>query len=83
MVLWNFDLLWKTIVLCKKLWFYGQKYDSLPRTSIHEGRKHGRLAKTKKRLMVKLLWNYTKIPEVYEQVYSFRTLISYWKTMLL
>ena len=26
MVLWNFDLLWKTMVLWKKLWYYGQNY---------------------------------------------------------
>lgn len=33
MVLWNFDLLLKTMVLCEKLWYYGQDY----------GKKHGRL----------------------------------------
>ena len=26
MVLWNFELLWKTMVLWKKLWYYGQNY---------------------------------------------------------
>ena len=32
MVLWNFDLLWKTMVLWKKLWYYGQNYDTILRT---------------------------------------------------
>ena len=44
MVLWNFDLLWKTMVLWKKLWYYGQNYG----TSICEVKKHGRLPNTKK-----------------------------------
>ena len=51
MVLWNFDLLWKTMVLWKKtmvlwtkLWYYTENY----RTSIQEEKKHGRLPNTKK-----------------------------------
>ena len=32
MVLWNFDLQWKTMVLWKKLWYYGQNYGTIPRT---------------------------------------------------
>ena len=31
MVLWNFDLLWKTMVLWKKLWYYGQNYGTILR----------------------------------------------------
>ena len=31
--LWNFDSLWKKImVLWKKLWYYGQNYDTILRT---------------------------------------------------
>ena len=30
MVLWNFDLLWKTMVLWKKLWYYGKNYGTIP-----------------------------------------------------
>ena len=30
--LWNFDLLWKTMVLWKKLWYYGQNYGTILRT---------------------------------------------------
>ena len=51
MVLWNFDLLWKTMVLWKKLWFYGKKlwyYTENYGTSIYEEKKHGRLPNTKK-----------------------------------
>ena len=51
MVLWNFDLLWKTMVLWKKtmvlwtkLWYYTENY----RTSIYEEEKHGKLPNTKK-----------------------------------
>ena len=50
MVLWNFDLLWKTMVLWKKIWYYGQKlwyYTENYRTSIYEEKKHGRLPNTK------------------------------------
>ena len=36
MVLWNFNLLWKIIVLCTKLWYYGENYGSIPRTTIYE-----------------------------------------------
>ena len=32
MVLWNFDLLWKTMVPWKKLWYYGQNYGTIRRT---------------------------------------------------
>ena len=32
MVLWNFDLLWKTMVLWIKLWYYGQNYGTILRT---------------------------------------------------
>ena len=32
MVLRNFDLLWKTMVLWKKLWYYGQNYGTILRT---------------------------------------------------
>ena len=32
MVQWNFDLLWKTMVLWKKLWYYTENY----RNSIYE-----------------------------------------------
>ena len=32
MVLWNFDLLWKTMVLWKKIWYYGQNYGTILRT---------------------------------------------------
>ena len=44
MVLWNFDLLWKTMVLWKKLWYYGQNYGTILR---NEG-----LRFTKKKSMV-------------------------------
>ena len=51
MVLWNFDLLWKTMVLWKKnmvlwtkLWYYTENY----RTSIYEVKKHNRLPNTQK-----------------------------------
>ena len=44
MVLWNFDLLWKTMVLWTKLWYYTENYG----TSIYEGKKHGRLPKNRK-----------------------------------
>ena len=61
MVLWNFDLLWrtmlgtmeKTMVLWTKLWYYTANYG----TSIYEGRKCGRLPKTKKLLIImEKLW---------------------------
>ena len=51
MVLWNFDLLWKTMVPWKKLWYYGQNYGTIRRTielRFTKGKKHGRLPKTKK-----------------------------------
>ena len=32
MVPWNFDLLWKTMVLWKKLWYYGKNYGTIPKT---------------------------------------------------
>ena len=32
MVLWNFDLLWKTMVLQKKLWYNGQNYGTILKT---------------------------------------------------
>ena len=44
MVLWNLDLLWETMVLWTKLWYYTENNG----TSIYEGKKHGRLPKTKK-----------------------------------
>ena len=43
MVLWTFDLLWKTIVLWTKLWYYTENYGT-----IHEGKNHDRLPRTKK-----------------------------------
>ena len=50
MVLWNFDLVWtnygtmeKTMVLWIKFWYYTENYG----TSIYEGKKRGRLPKTK------------------------------------
>ena len=48
MVRWNFDLIWKTIVLLKTLWYYEQNYGTIPRTSIYEGKKHSRFPKTNK-----------------------------------
>ena len=47
MVLWNFELLWKTIVLWTKLWYYTERYG----TSIYEGKKHGRLPKNSETLI--------------------------------
>ena len=41
MVLWNFDLQWKTMVLWKKLWYYGKKlwyYIENYGTSMYEGK---------------------------------------------
>ena len=48
MVLWNFDLLWKTMVLWKKLWYYGQNYGTIPRTMELRFTKKNILPKTKK-----------------------------------
>ena len=48
MVLWNFDLLWKTMVQCKKLGYYGQNYDTILRTMelrFTKEKKHGGLQK--------------------------------------
>ena len=64
MVLCNFDLLWKTMVLWKKLWYYIDNYGS----SIYEG---------KKLVDYRRLRNFTKIIEVFEQIFSLRTLIYY------
>ena len=69
MVLWNFDLLWKTMVLWKKVWYYGQNYCTILRTielRFRKKKKHGRLPNTKKLLFIKKkkLWKYTKIIEV-------------------
>ena len=50
MVLWNFDLLWKTMVLWKKRWYYEQNYVTILR-SIElrlRRKKHVRLPNTKK-----------------------------------
>ena len=69
MVLWNFDLLWKTMVLWKKLWYYGPNYGTILRTI------ELRFTKKKKNmadyqmlrnfdLKWKKLWKYTKINEV-------------------
>ena len=54
MVLWNFDLLWKTMVLWKKLWYYGQNYGSILRTMelrFTKKKKHVRLPKSKETLI--------------------------------
>ena len=56
MVLWNFDLLWKTMVLWeKKLWYYGQNYGTMDKTMDYtenykkkEEKMHIRLPNTKK-----------------------------------
>ena len=51
MVLSNFDLLWKTMVLWKKLWYYGQNYGTILRAielRFTKKKKHGRLPNTKK-----------------------------------
>ena len=69
MVLWNFDLLWKTMVLWKKVWYYGQNYCTILRTielRFTKKKKHGILPNTKKLrlIMKKKLWKYTKIIEV-------------------
>ena len=90
MVLWNFDLLWKTMVLCKKknmvLW---TNYGTLPKTMelwFTKEKKHGSLPKTKKLWFIiekKTYGNMPKIIEIFEQIYSCRTLIYYGKTMLI
>ena len=61
MVLWNIDLLWKTMVLWTKLWYYTENY----RTSIYEEKKHGMLPNTKK------LWKYSKIIEVLNKLIAY------------
>ena len=48
----NYGTLDKTMVIWTKLWYYTENY----RTSIYEGKKHGRLSKTKKLLKEKKLW---------------------------
>ena len=51
MVLWNFNLLWKTMVLWAKIWYYGQNYGTILTTMdirFMKEKKHGRLQKTKK-----------------------------------
>ena len=49
MVLWNFDILWKTMVLWKKtmvlwkkLWYYSENYGTL----IYYGKNYGTMEKT-------------------------------------
>ena len=70
----------KTMVLWTKLWYYTENYG----TSNYEENKHGRLSKTKK-----LRFLMEKNGEIYqnnwsfEQVYGFRTLNYYGKTMVL
>ena len=87
MVLWNFDLLWKTMVQCKKLGYYGQNYDTILRTmELRFTNGKDMLDYQKLRnfdLQWKKLWLYAKIIEVFEQIYSFITLIYYGKTMIL
>ena len=34
MALWNFDLLWKTMVLWTKVWYYGQNYGTMDKTIV-------------------------------------------------
>ena len=49
MVLWNFDLLRKTMLLWAKLWYYGQTIVLHGERNFDLRRKkHGRLPKTKK-----------------------------------
>ena len=50
MVLWNFDLLWKTMVLWTKLWYYGQNNGTILRLENFDLRrkKHGKLPNAKK-----------------------------------
>ena len=75
MVLWNFDLLWKIMVLWKKLWYYGHNYGTILRTI--------ELRFTKKKNMVyyqilrkfdlkwNKLWKYTKIIEVLKRLIAY------------
>ena len=74
-------VLWKNYgTMYKKLWYYTENYG----TSICEEKKHGGLPKTKR-----LWFIMEKTIEIYkynwnvEQIYSFRTLIYYGKTMVL
>ena len=64
MVLWNFDLLRKNMVLWKKLWYYGQNYGIILRTMElpFTKKKNGRLPKTKKTLIYNGK-NYGNIPK--------------------
>ena len=58
----------KTMVL------YTENY----RTSIYEEKKHGTYQKLRNfDLEWKKIWLYTKIIEIFEQIYSFRTMIYY------
>ena len=34
MILWNFDLPLKTMVLSRKLWYYGQNYGAMEKTIV-------------------------------------------------
>ena len=65
MVLWNFDLLWKTMVLWTNLWFYTGNYGTLinevkngrlPKTLIYNGKKLRLYTKTSFWKNFDLLW---------------------------
>ena len=76
----NYGTMEKTMVLWTKLWYYTENYG----TSIYEEKKHDGLPKTKRLLFIKekTMAIYQNIWS-FEQIYSFRTLIYYGKTMVL
>ena len=81
----------KTMVLWKKLWYYGQNNGIMAKIMVLyrellnfdlQRKKDGRLPKTKKLWFIKeKLWLYTKKIEVFWQIWSSRTLIYYGKPM--
>ena len=76
----NYGTMDKTMVLWTKLWYYTENYG----TSIYEEIKHGGLPKTK--IIWFIMKKAMKIYQnnwIFEQIYSFKTLIYYGKTMVL
>ena len=77
MELWNFDLLWKTMVRWKKLLHYGQNYGTIPRTMELRFTNEKNMVDYKKLRNLEKSYN-GKTMKIYQksfqQIYSFRTL---------